>query len=246
MSENSKELILKGLIVLGGCAMAVCGLLFVLCFFPTCPEQIIITAFYISGAVWAVSGIGLIILMPIFRVLKSPTATADRFVSLYVNYDMLRHQIEQVLQQMGYNKFGEAVFDTGGTVILFLKEKPLQLHVFTLVSFTELTESNFAETNDRITEFLMQYRCTDKITDTVSVITLFCVSRVTPFFQKLMNTNVEQGFKNRRLPSGISFGSNTLYVARQKGGFAPAEYRRLRRELFEILEIADRPKGKLR
>ena len=56
-------------------------------------------------------------------------------------------------------------------------------------------------------------------------------------FQKLVNSNVQQGFKNGRLPVGVSLGGKNIYIAKQKGGFAITKYKQLRREFIDIMNL---------
>ena len=69
------------------------------------------------------------------------------------------------------------------------------------------------------------------------MISVVCVDRITPDFQKLVNSNVQQGFKNGRLPVGVSFGGKNIYIARQKDGFAITKHKRLRREFIDIMDL---------
>ena len=69
------------------------------------------------------------------------------------------------------------------------------------------------------------------------MISVFCVDRITPDFQKLVNSNVQQGLKNVRLPIGVSFGGKNIYIAKQKDGFAITKYKRLRKEFIDIINL---------
>lgn len=69
------------------------------------------------------------------------------------------------------------------------------------------------------------------------MISVFCVDRITPAFQKLVNSNVQQGLKNSRLPVGVSLGGKNIYIARQKDGFAITKYKRLRKEFIDIMHL---------
>ena len=93
------------------------------------------------------------------------------------------------------------------------------------------------EANDNITHILTKYYGGRTIRDTVNMISIFCVDRVSPSFQRLLNSNLEQGLKNGRLLAGISFGRNNIYIARQEGGYAMDKYKQMRKHLYEILEL---------
>ena len=74
------------------------------------------------------------------------------------------------------------------------------------------------------------------ITDKINMISVFCVDRITPTLQKLLNSNIQQGYKNGRLPVAISFGGKNIYIAKQKDGFAITKYKRLRKQFLKILK----------
>lgn len=241
MSKKRKELILKGVIVLGVCAMIVFVALTLICCFPSdIPISTISTAFCVDGVVWGVSALSLLILFPIFGGVEVAPIRADRFPVPYKSHDELYRFLEQSLIENGYDVISMATLGTNMYVYLFGHQTYWGLHLFVLTRVSELIEDDIAMVNDYITKSLLEHLNIKKITDTVSVIGLFCVDRVTPFFRSLMNTSAKQGLKNRRLSTGISFGSNTLYVACQRGGLMPAEYRRLRKEFFGILGIDDK------
>lgn len=240
MSSRKKELILKSLIVVGGCVMACFVIILVLGCIPSVSEKFFETAIIIDGIVGAVAGIALIVLTFIFGgTIESPPVTADRLHLTVADYESLKTYLKIALLTDGYCEVNCAAIDEEKEICLFAKKCGFHIHAFALIRVPELTESDNDTINETITAFLQQYCRKKTITDTVSMIGLFCVNRVSPYFRKLMNTNLEQGLKNRRFFVGVSFGSNTLYVAKQKDGFAPAEYRRLRKEFFGILGSED-------
>jgi len=92
--------------------------------------------------------------------------------------------------------------------------------------------------DETLKEFLKKYYGKDRITDEISLITLVCVDRITPSFQKFVNSNIEQSFKNYRLPVGVSFGDKSIYIAKQKDGFAVTQYKKLRKRFLNLLPKA--------
>ena len=103
----------------------------------------------------------------------------------------------------------------------------------------ELTEEWTEAANDAITDILTGESGQATIYAYVNMISIFCVDRITPAFRSLVNSNMEQGFKNGRLVVGVSFGGKRIYVARQVGGMFIVKYKKLRRELARILELQE-------
>ena len=132
-----------------------------------------------------------------------------------------------------------------GTLSLFIRsQKFCKLDCVALIKTSELTKEFLQEVNDNITESLKLYYDGKLITDTISMIAIVCVDRITPTFQKLVNSNIQQGLKNFRLPVGISFGGKKIYISKQKDGFAITKYKRLRKEFFKIMQIDIKNKQK--
>ena len=111
------------------------------------------------------------------------------------------------------------------------------LACFTIIRVPELSDELLDSANESITNILNKYYGCKTITDTINMISVFCVDRITPAFQKLVNNNVQQGFKNGRLPVGVSLGGKNIYIAKQKDGFAITKYKRLRREFIDIMDL---------
>ena len=60
-----------------------------------------------------------------------------------------------------------------------------------------------------------------------NLIHIICVDRVNDKLREITEKQVEQGYGGFNLPVGISFGSSTVYIAPQKGGFFIARYKTL-------------------
>ena len=94
--------------------------------------------------------------------------------------------------------------------------------------------------NDAVTEFLQGYYQKGQITDSINMIALVCVDRVSPAFYEYINTPLEQGMKNGRFLAGATFGGKILYIGRQEDGFAIAKYKRLRREFLRVVGVPEK------
>ena len=115
------------------------------------------------------------------------------------------------------------------------KKKFWALNCLVLVRVPELTEDILNMSNEKFKEFLIDYYGTDAITDWLSLISLVCVDRITPTFQKFVNSNIKQEPKSYKLPVGVSFGGNTIYISKQKDGLAISKYKKLRKEFLKLI-----------
>lgn len=241
MSDRTKIILLKTLLVIGMISLCSISVLCILVIVIDIPESIATIMVCGCGITFAVSGVSFIVLRIIFGVTIRPKSVkAERLVSPYATYQDVSKYLFHRMQELQYQVYKSTTSSAELEVILFIKASFSRLNVLALVRTQELTDVALEEANDKVTEILLRYyqvNRVEQISDVVSMISLFCVDRVTPCFQDLLNSNIEQGLKNRRLPIGISFGSRTLYIARQEDGFAVTEYKRLHKLFLSIMGI---------
>lgn len=191
-----------------------------------------------------IGGIGFAIVYLLFYFIfggsKQKPVVAERLTSPYQSYEEIVNRIKSSLTIQKYEMQPAYSLNNLGELTLFVRKRPMKLDCFAVIRVPELTEELENLVNETISTSLLRYYGydrTEQITDHVSMTALFCVDRVTAAFQKLVNNNIQQGLKNSRLPTGISFGSNTVYIARQKDGYAIMEYKRLRKEFLAAMDL---------
>lgn len=177
------------------------------------------------------------ILGPIFGGIKEkPTVAEKKPITFCVYAELLSFLNDRLLQE-GYQLQKSVLVTSECEVSLYLKSDKLSyLKGFTIIRAPELSNELIENSNDGITNILTEYYGKKIITDTVDMISVFCVDRMTPALKNLLNTNLSQGFKNGRFLAGISFGRKNMYLATQKGGFAILKYKRLRKEFLDIID----------
>ena len=236
MSDRTKELILKALISIGML------LLFMLCpggfIWPWFVANEEIAMFLIYSNIFAFFGVGIlfIILLHVFGGIKSKPVKAEKRPLVFASYNELSLFLQKRLLQRKFQMEKSLIIANGELTLYFKKTKLWTLECFSIVRVPELTDELLDNANEIITNMLNKYYGHKTITDTVNMISIFCVDRITPTFQKLVNSNVQQGLKNGRLPVGISFGGKNIYLPKQKEGFAIAKYKRLRKKFIDIME----------
>ena len=239
MSDRIKEIILKTLLVI-----------WTILFFSIFPGMIFIgllfeenTAYIIFTTIWnsiIVSSILFVVLRLIFGGLKQKPVKAETVLLPFEDYISLEYFLDKSLTNNFYVKQKKLSFDEKGNVAVYIKSTKLwTLDCFAIIRVVELSDETLEIVNDKITEILTEYYKGKTITDTVNMISVFCVNRITPTFQKLVNSNIQQGFKNGRLPVGISFGGKKIYIAKQKDGFAIAHYKKLRKEFLDVMHLSE-------
>lgn len=238
MSDRTKELILKTLIVIG---MILLVMLFpggVAISFLIHNEEIMDVIVY--TIFFSFMGVGLLfmILLPIFGGLKQKPVKAEKKPLVFPSYNEFLDFIKKSLLQKNYQLQKAVPISSNGEVMVYVKpSKSWTLAVFTIIRVSELSDELIENANESITNILNEYYDGKVITDTINMISVFCVDRITPAFQKLVNSNVQQGLKNGRLPVGVSLGGKNIYIAKQKDGFAITKYKRLRKEFIDIMRL---------
>lgn len=237
ISVRTKELILKTLIVIGISLMILVfpGTLVWAYFFPYETAQIIFNVILFSS--FGVGGL-FIILLFVFGDLPSKPVKADKVPLTIYSYDELLCFLQNRLLEKDYKKQQSVAVSPDGALTLYLKRtKRSELECFVIMRVADLSDKFLDNANESITSILNEYYGGKTIRDTVNMISVFCVDRITPAFQKLVNSNMQQGLKNGRFVVGISFGGNKIYIARQEGGYGVRIYKRMRKEFMEVMNL---------
>lgn len=242
MSDKTKDIILKALLVIDMILFGAWVLFMVIVAFTVTDvvtdEDLVTRIFYTIFFLFLLVAAIFTILLPIFGGLKQKPVKAEKMILPFESYDEVKAFLEKSLQRKGYSRQKPLPILTNGEVIVYAKASKLcVLDCFAIIRIPELSEEILEVANDNITEILTEYYG-GRITDTVNMTSVFCVDRITPSFQNLVDSNLEQGVKNGRLVVGISFGGKKIYIARQTDGFAIYRYKQLRKKLFEIMELS--------
>lgn len=238
MSDKTKERILNAIIAVGMVSIVtLCPGTFLLYFiFPDTIGTIMYIALFTGFAM----GFLLMILLPLFGGMKPKPVKAEVFASPYASYEEFSRFLSGALGENGYSPVKTAVPEPESTVTVYADTlQGGEWNCVSVLRVPELTEEWTEAANDAITDILTDESGQATIYAYVNMISIFCVDRITPAFRSLVNSNMEQGFKNGRLVVGVSFGGKRIYVARQVGGMFIVKYKKLRRELARILELQE-------
>ena len=237
MSDRTKEIILKVLIVIGFVLMCLDVFGIVLLSFLVSYETLM-RIFTILFVAMCSVGILFMILLPIFGGLKQKTVKAEKLPVLFASYSDFWDFLQTQLLQKGYQIQGtESISKDADVTVCIKPSKQWTLTCVTVVRVLALSKELIEDANESITNILGEYYGGKTITASINMISVFCVDRITPSFQKLMNSNMQQGFKNGRLVVGLSFGGKNMYIAKQKEGFAITKYKRLKKEFLNIIGV---------
>lgn len=238
MTDRTKDFILKTLLIVGIILMFMVfpGSIFWSMLIPS--EEVVTIVFNIIFFTMLGVGILFMILLPIFGGLKQKPVKAEKVPLVFASYNEFLDFLQMRLLQKEYHLQKNMPISPDGDLTVYLRTpKNWTLTCFTIIRIPELSDKLLDSANESITNILNTYYGCETITDTINMISVFCVDRITPDFQKLVNSNVQQGLKNGRLPVGVSFGGKNIYIAKQKDGFAITKYKRLRREFIDIMDL---------
>ena len=206
-------------------------------------EKIMDIIFYTILLAFFVIGVLFVVLMFVFGGLKQKQTKADKFPLRHKNYDDFEQFLLETLLNKGYLEYCPAESSMNEMLKVYIRTlKIWQIDCVTIIHIKELTDETIQIINDSITKIMLQYYGRNMITETINMISFFCVERITPSFRKLINGNLQQGIKNGRLNVGVSFGGKQMYIANQIDGFAINRYKRLRKQLFEIIKQSPKQK----
>lgn len=238
MSDKTKERILNAIIAVGMVSIVtLCPGTFLLYFiFPDAIGTIMYIALFTGFAM----GFLLMVLLPLFGGMKPKPVKAEVFASPYASYEEFSRILSGALGENGYSPVKTVVPEPESTVTVYADTlQGGEWNCVSVLRVPELMEEWTEAANDAITDILTGESGQATIYAYVNMISIFCVDRITPAFRSMVNSNMEQGFKNGRLVVGVSFGGKRIYVARQVGGLFIVKYKKLRRELARILELQE-------
>jgi hypothetical protein len=238
MGDRTKELILKTLLIIGIVLMFMLfpGGIFWSILIPS--EEVVIVMFNII--LFTLLGVGILymILLPIFGGLKQKPVKAEKVPLVFASYNEFSDFLQLRLLQKEYQMQNNVPISPDGHLTVYLRTpKNWTLACFTIIRVPELSDQLLDNANESITNILTAFYGSKTITDTINMISVFCVDRITPAFRKLINNNIQQGLKNGRLTVGVSFGGKNIYISKQKDGFAIMKYKYLRKEFDDIIGI---------
>lgn len=141
-------------------------------------------------------------------------------------------------KENGYDEFKKYSCDSY-EINYSLKREKNCTHVVGILKFDELDEQIYLDYDAaRFGDFGNYLIEKEKINvrKDINVIYIICVNKVTKYFSKYTESNVEQELRRYHLPIGISFASKTLYVATQEDGFAKGKYKKIKKEFMSYVE----------
>ena len=146
-------------------------------------------------------------------------------------YDEVKDILVAAFTENGFSEPVNVENDYADCVMLLTKKGSDKFMVLELVRVHELTD----EILDKCTDDFWDYVCSKNMQSRdVFLMQCICVDRITKTFSTFTDSNVEQGYKQYRLPIGISFGGKTVYIATQKGGLFKVRYNHLKKQFMTL------------
>lgn len=120
-----------------------------------------------------------------------------------------------------------------------IKEIRKELHIIAMISLDEMSEEIYEDYNYNYFEDFGNTLIDNGVVDprkNIYVIYIICVNKVNKYFSKYTEANVKQYYARYNLSIGVSFGSNTLYIATQEDGFAKGVYKKIKKEFMQYAD----------
>jgi len=183
-----------------------------------------------------ISGFIMIMLLAVVGNL-SFKETAEKIPMPFNSYMLFFDYLHKKIIAAGYTKVCSPKQLPSLELTLYIKTRKLwELDCIAIIRTPQIDSNLLNQANVAITEALKSNLDKTSISDTINIISLFCVDRVSSALKKLVDSPVQQGLKNGRLPIGISFGSSTIYIPKHGDGFAIGRYYRLKRFFLDIIK----------
>lgn len=182
---------------------------------------------------------GLILIVTIL-IVKQPNSkeVAEKIAMRFDSYKSLESYLNHNLKETGYTRIPSQEQAPDLEVILYVKSTKLwELDCIAIIRATQLSSELLSQSNTVISELIKIHTRGAYIAETINMISLFCVDRITPALKKLVDSPAQQGIKNGRLPVGISFGGKAIYIPKRGEGLAIARYYRLKKIIMDVFII---------
>ena len=232
MKEETKQLIMKVLTVIGfGSLVTIVILIVIMLFFDIKGiETLIFCCFIIS----MITGYPLVILMIAWGGFELKPVKAERVTLNFKNEKELEKLIEDKLSD---NQKTILENNNGIKCILYTKKSLTNIECFAYMKTKDINKTVMQEMEKQIMQKIVEeYNLTVR-EYTLKLIELVSVDKITSGFEEIVNNNIVQEFYMCHLPCGITWDNNTLYMAKQKDGLFIAQYKHLRKRLIKILGI---------
>lgn len=244
MSDKTKEIIIKTVIVLG-CILG--ALILIIPFFaffcespseadPNALPQPIIHWWNANFVAFIANGILLMILLSVFG-LNRKSVRAERFSLEYQNFPELKEQFITACSKQNYQIHEPIPIDEQSNLLMFTKKKtPLELDCIAVFRVPALNAEFLELANDKITEFLTAYYGKTQITDTVNMIA-FSVLTVLHPVSKIGKQQYAAGIQKHEACRWVFLWRKNALHCKAKDGFALRKFKRLRKMLLNIMGI---------
>lgn len=239
MSNKQKEFIFKTLLVLG------CIFMLLTCIFGeysnNCEPGTEKYKFYTTlGLIFlGLAGVicGAILYLMDKIKFKYNEITSKRLTLNSEEYEDFERDFLQELYSNNYSKY-EEIPNQINCDIKYLINKNISINNIILILKTkdkELSDEAYKNYFEISLNYIIEKEpyLSKKNTNLIHII---CVDKVNDNLRKITENNVEQGYGRFNLPVGISFGSGTVYIATQKGGFFIVRYKKLVKMFEKYIE----------
>ena len=235
MSDKVKEIVLKSVLVVASFCLIMMPISTVLAIWIEDYTDFFAIAFLVVG--------GIFILLLFTLDYKIKPVPAEKFSLNFKSYNAFMDFMEKKLENQGYKKNNKNIIDENTTLSLYIRH-PIyrETNCVVIIKTTELTNKLVDILDENIHKSIVEYYGTEYISDTINMIPIVCVDRVTTAFNDYVNSSIAQGYKKILLPVGISFGGKKIYIARQVEGVLIKRYKLLRKYFLEMLNVDEQNK----
>lgn len=221
MTNKGKEILLKSIIVSLSLTITLCA---IFSFFSE-RDKIYEILCFIFLIISTILGIIMYYLMDKIKITYKGISS-EKLILKTETYEEFEKEFIEELYRNKYIELREIPNNLGCQMKYIISKEISINNIVLIVRIRELTE----EVYNRYFEEALEYIANNEeyiLKKDTNLIHIVCVNKVNDILRKITEQNVEQGYGRFNLPVGISFGSRTVYIAKQKGGFFIFRYKKL-------------------
>ena len=184
---------------------------------------------FIFGLIFCFVFIGFALASP---SLFKPKLTRAKTKKLkFGNYDDLIYNVDKTVNIIGYDK----VYDKDNIIIWFSSGFSID-NFIVIAKFSKLTHTDIAKVYKIFDIFVKKHYGINKLNFRISVIPIICVNEFNKYFSDYVNMEVRQTMYLDKLPVGISFNDNNVYVAKQNDLYGLLQYHCLKKKFYRLFK----------
>lgn len=235
MKNSSKVTLFKLLTAIGGVSVLTIPIYIIIDLFTSIKSELFGKIMIIGVATGCACGL-LLMLLVFFGKFEMPKANTLKSQFKKGDYESFKKVLTEKLKSETFIEHLLPMPTNEICMTVFTRKCSMHCDVVVVTKVPEMDAEKRDDIENTFTSFLDSLYGGRTIRDTFEWIGFICVDKVTPMFKTMIVDSTLQDLKRSNIGIGISFGSNTYYMADVRDGFGMLRYKKLKKKTQRLLE----------